>query len=1113
MTINFNSGKGPELNLRNILPDLDDTNFLEFLKAYYKWLESSRIELIKTNGTFVKGETVTGDESGASGIVRQVGDGFLVLEMVSARGFDVQEILRGDTSNASAEIYEIVDNVIRKVDNLVKNRDSDTSTGEYFELLKEELNRNIPTKTFGDRRFLLSKYKDLFSAKSTEDAYRFFFESIFGIAIDFRLPGEEILRVSDGRFDRSSIIRARPPTQIVGEPEIDLFDMINKTIRGRTSGAVGNVVYIRRTYLSGEEIVELTMSLVSGEFVEDEEIYVIGDERIATTIHGMLVAFSIDDGGTGYSVGEEITITTLSGDGELARGSIVEINSGEIDAINYLTLGQGYRLGTVATVNNTNTTGEEFQVRVTEIRDTYVVTEGSNEYLVGEATKVTITNRGKNYNKAPVVSLVDPVISDLGLLSTKLMTIDNPGTAYTIGDNIPINDPAEVTVSAYLQVASIDDSVDEDLLFEDGFGFVLEYSDQYESGKLLTESSTLTGPIERLELLEFGRGYLTENLPTVDTASVGSGDAQITVTAIQGVNANVEVDVANNSVGLGSIKLIELADFGKDYSSTDTIQVDVDTVGGVGAVITPIISGIGTTAGRWLTTDSIIGRRVIQDSYFYQDFAYVIRSGLGFNSYQNLLKDIIHPAGMEFFGEILIKSFISLTPEFWSQINSEKNTALTTFLTSVLSFFDEEIAPPTKQEYNVEFSTKLDPVLESDREINVEITPRIDTSMSVIEQQRFEIDIILDVDVSDIDQSTEINLELTPEPINIESSNVTEFNVEYATRISPVLSGNYSFYEITLESAFDVSVVGLDVNISTKLGVQSQIEVSAENRTEFNVEYATRISPTLSGTFSFYEPTIESLFDVSVTGLEVQISTKLGVQSQTEVSVLNQTELNIEYSTKISPKLVGTFSFYETTIESAFDVSVVANQVVIERRVEIEKLVPVGLDHSSSLELDFSSEIPVIADPIKEYKLILDTYLPQSYDITVDLEKVIVRKTSVEIAAFNQVEVNNIYYEDVNISALASDPISAYADKTFEDLYGQRTIQKHNKIIGSVDVNGTSVTGNGTTFSTEFNEGDFIIIGNEKFIVVSINSNVSLELNVAASQIYTNEAAYQEFLL
>ena len=159
MTINFNSGKGPELNLRNILPDLDDTNFLEFLKAYYKWLESSRIELIKTNGTFVKGETVTGDESGASGIVRQVGDGFLVLEMVSARGFDVQEILRGDTSNASAEIYEIVDNVIRKVDNLVKNRDSDTSTGEYFELLKEELNRNISTKTFGDRRFLLSKYK------------------------------------------------------------------------------------------------------------------------------------------------------------------------------------------------------------------------------------------------------------------------------------------------------------------------------------------------------------------------------------------------------------------------------------------------------------------------------------------------------------------------------------------------------------------------------------------------------------------------------------------------------------------------------------------------------------------------------------------------------------------------------------------------------------------------------------------------------------------------------------------------------------------------------------------------------------------------------------------
>jgi hypothetical protein len=77
----------------------------------------------------------------------------------------------------------------------------------------------------------------------------------------------------------------------------------------------------------------------------------------------------------------------------------------------------------------------------------------------------------------------------------------------------------------------------------------------------------------------------------------------------------------------------------------------------VGDVVTVYPRGLFTTADGFLSN-----KKYIQDSYFYQKFSYVLKTGKNIDDWKNAFTRLIHPAGFIFFGEILI--FIdSLTAE------------------------------------------------------------------------------------------------------------------------------------------------------------------------------------------------------------------------------------------------------------------------------------------------------------------------------------------------------------------------------------------------------------------------------------------------------------------
>jgi len=664
----------PSLNVGSFIGEnssVDTERFLLFIKAYYEWMQSTTLTLTSKTGTFVVGETIVGASSGASATILEVKTSSIVVQLVSRTIFNYREIVNGQTSSATATINALKDNVGRATGNLLNYKTLETSVDKYVEYLREELYPSIPASYYGDKRLIAQYFKDFYESKSNEQSYRFLFKLLYDEDIEFYYPGTDILRISDGNFEKTQIIR----TIAISADTRDIFLFLNKTIRGQTSGVLANVVDIKKFFIGSLEIAEMTLKLVSGTFTAGEEVVDIDDEDLSTTIYGIVSGVTVVDGGSGYQEGNIITIT---GDGSDAQAIVSSIKESPISALTVNTVGHGYQLNTEAIINNSGTGGSGFLFEVSELANTYTVTSGANTYTVGEISNLSIINRGEGYFKKPTVTLEDTTISSLGLLSNNLITIVNAGSNYGVGNTLIFTGGAGANAAG--QIASVTETITYDLLFEDGQRMITDGS-YYDIIK--NEDWSVKGPIKRIELTNFGTGYTSANLPSITISTTTGSSANLIATNIQGKSANVSIDTSNNITGIGSIRAVQITNFGINYSAAN---VSASAVGDGNANLVSVIAGLGIREGVFLNDDGKVNYKIIQDSYYYQDYSYVIKSGLAFRTYSDTLKAVIHPAGLQSFGEILLYDQIDVSMLMSSTITTIEN--INEYIVDILSQID-----------------------------------------------------------------------------------------------------------------------------------------------------------------------------------------------------------------------------------------------------------------------------------------------------------------------------------------------------------------------------------------------------------------------------------------
>jgi hypothetical protein len=528
------------------------------------------------------------------------------------------------------------------VRNALSFLDVDRTLDRFVNHFWEEV-KDIPLDAKADRRLLAKHIYDLYQSKGTIKSYQLLFRILYGEDVEIYTPKIDMLRVSDGKWEIDRVIRC---TSVSGDP----FGLIGLTLHQDSPSAsllVQNVISQNYGATDYFDIYVEPLS-VDGTFRYGETAYAhwTDENNDQQTITVMLppvpATVQVRAAGSYYEAGETVSLYDAIGQNFVARVS--EIGLGRIDDVLILDGGSGYAVGDLLTVNNTGTGGSGLKVAVTAVD-------------AGVITKVNVVNPGLAYSDVPVITgahggkflpvsttigrVLDVVTSDLGhdhnvqLTETNLRTravITDPVGLFTSGESLTL--------------------LDECLLSENYFSILNEDGTRILNEELVSQSTAATvfSVIDNYILL----------------------DGQVTRRAI-GIEGESGVFLAED----GGVMVNEL-------SSADLVRRTLKgaSSGAVCRVIdmhpASIVFDTGTlavTAKKFANLDGKISEATkrIQDSKFYQDFSYVIKSAQSTDTYKNIVQRLIHPAGLAMFGEVSSNTYVKIGLRVIEQFDSTVN--------------------------------------------------------------------------------------------------------------------------------------------------------------------------------------------------------------------------------------------------------------------------------------------------------------------------------------------------------------------------------------------------------------------------------------------------------
>ena len=233
-------------------------------------------------------------------------------------------------------------------------------------------------------------------------------------------------------------------------------------------------------------------------------------------------------------------------------------------------------------------------------------------------------------------------------------TTDTPGGMKTYVHGLAAFGEIRAELVGVLDLASISYFVQEDYFeaSEDDFYFIME-DDPDEEDRMLAEGDSVV--VKVLFEEDVADPFLPNQTLTVrdenGTALLQFDGILIEDFIKQGTDGRINVPyLATNSIFQMLVK-----DPGSDFSQDFLPDSDVITFGGLNANLIPILSGTITYEGEWKGYNGMLSSpQVIQDSYYWQDYSYSIRSGFEISVYRDLVKRLLHVAGEQLFGEMII---------------------------------------------------------------------------------------------------------------------------------------------------------------------------------------------------------------------------------------------------------------------------------------------------------------------------------------------------------------------------------------------------------------------------------------------------------------------------
>ena len=341
-------------------------NFILFERTNAFGLDSGDKLVAEENdfaGSFRKGEIITGSTSGATSTV-------LAEDLVSNsrlfisanNGFITGETVTGSLSGATALVKKYRANPVENIQQLLNYSDPDHTISDFLSQMKEEFLNTIPTDTDDSlsTRKLIKNIKSLYRAKGTAKAHQAFFRILFNEPSEVYTPADDMLRVSDGKFDKRTFIRCtQTALQSVNDPIFltgQVITQANDPADTDVNEATAIVENVLKFQEGSTEVIEIVINdeTVSGTFVNGATVTGTANNDVDTVI-GVVVSqgvstTTITNDGSTLTVGDEATISGGAGSG--ARIQVQDLSEGGVDEVIVNAAGQNFQEGDTLTFSS-----------------------------------------------------------------------------------------------------------------------------------------------------------------------------------------------------------------------------------------------------------------------------------------------------------------------------------------------------------------------------------------------------------------------------------------------------------------------------------------------------------------------------------------------------------------------------------------------------------------------------------------------------------------------------------------------------------------------------------------------------------------------------------------
>lgn len=503
--------------------------------------------------------------------------------------------------------------------------DIDTTIQSFITNFRKEVDYKEIKFPNIDERFLLRNIKELYLSKGTEESYKTLFKLLFNKDIVIKYPDQMTLKLSDGKWSQLSSIFVEAETG-----EADGLRDRNVKITTHSSGQSKNVtvekVILRRTG-GGVSTVQLA-SGGSGYTAPTVTFSGNGTGAVGRAVveFGVITAILIDSPGIGYVSAPTITIsgshTTSAVVSEVRMYFMPDIYEFNIDKHYYGTI----EIDDIVTFDT-------FVGRILPTINSSQIIDSGKNFRIGQTFKIdTIFGRGATVK----VSKLTPNIN--GVAELKFIEFGYGYVSdFTSANLIPPNISQYNSNNSWSGInnaspKSATGLIHEQVKVDPSGGYIL--NDNYSVGHLIDEGSVF-GPI----------------------------DAQITINNI--VNSSGDIFVADNGIitlngtwgftGAPHDSGVYSTDYAgelvREFYSSNEYNGDRAN----GAHVLFKIGAVCKYPGYYNSSDGMTSDvNKIQDSFLYQKYSYIIQVDEKLETYRDIVKSSIHPAGIALFGEYSI---------------------------------------------------------------------------------------------------------------------------------------------------------------------------------------------------------------------------------------------------------------------------------------------------------------------------------------------------------------------------------------------------------------------------------------------------------------------------